>query len=448
MGKFLFYIFFAFSVSAYEPEINFYGLPRHQDTFDLQFVSTIENHKIVQNFKIQNLKLEPNKRWFLNIKYLYRSKNNEINYFPKNRRDIKDSVFIKIKGENNKEKNIILKPDKSSVIYIYDVFVPDKIKEISFSYPDYSVFRVELMNFEYFDFEKQKDTFYQDLKNKKTNPFSPLLMDLGSALKYPEEQWRFADFEYFNWLNCEDVLLFIFKDLDTQARFFKRLAFFVEKRGYKGKVYNDLQLEGKHGWSAHDYRSSSLAEFFNKAAKEKIVLKKEEQALKDILLANNVLTLDTDGSLLLVEGKSIISVANSLSFPEKKKLLAHEAFHGLYFSNSNFRSEVENYFSNSLSEEQKTYFRKVFDFLTYESKDEYLMMNEFQAYILQQPYSEVDFYFKESIALRMKNSINSLNNKKIINDNPNMFINASVFLNKYIYTNYRYYGGDVFVLEI
>ena len=50
--------------------------------------------------------------------------------------------------------------------------------------------------------------------------------------------------------------------------FFRRLSYFVEKKGFRGSLMTNSELEGMHGWNAHDYRPEDLALFYTVADKQ------------------------------------------------------------------------------------------------------------------------------------------------------------------------------------
>ena len=75
--------------------------------------------------------------------------------------------------------------------------------------------------------------------------------DLGTILRLDRTHWRRNDFELYEWSvpgGAEaPVLVFDTADYATQARLFRRLAFFVEKRGFRGQLLGDDELAGRRG---------------------------------------------------------------------------------------------------------------------------------------------------------------------------------------------------------
>ena len=159
------------------------------------------------------------------------------------------------------------------------------------------------------------------------------------------------------------------------------------------------ELEDKHGWNAHDYRPEDLADFFNLADKTDFPLYKEEEMLKDILLESRIILLDSEGLYLPGRG-AIISISRESSPVLRERFLIHEASHGLYFTSGDYRDYVLSVWE-SLDEEDRGMWRFFLGWYGYDPADEDLMVNEFQAYLVQQRSEEAASYFD----VRLKNLI-------------------------------------------
>ncbi|MDR0721053.1 MAG: hypothetical protein LBF78_15590, partial [Treponema sp.] len=96
-------------------------------------------------------------------------------------------------------------------------------------------------------------------------PDEPIPADPGLVLDYPRTAWRDSRYEVFRWESFPSVLVFDFADYAVQDRFLKRLAFYVEKAEFRGRLAEDREIASLHGWNAHDYRSQDLAAFFEAA---------------------------------------------------------------------------------------------------------------------------------------------------------------------------------------
>ncbi len=205
--------------------------------------------------------------------------------------------------------------------------------------------------------------------------------DLGTILAESSRD----DLALFRWNLYPDVLVLVFDDYATQSAYLKRAAFFVEKVGYRGRVATFEELAPRHGWNAHNYSPSGLASFFSEAS----TISQEEERLRDIALANGIIVEETDG---FVPGRGgVISIARESEAPLQRLLLTHEAMHGVFYSESDFVDAVWEIWQMS-----DPRFREAWRFflasMTYDPEDEYLMVNEFQAYLLQQPLEETEGY--------------------------------------------------------
>ena len=77
------------------------------------------------------------------------------------------------------------------------------------------------------------------------NVIKPIITDPGLILNYKTENWRTVDYELFEWDRYHKILFFDTRNYDIQNNFFRRMAYFVEKKGYQGKLLTDEELEGK-----------------------------------------------------------------------------------------------------------------------------------------------------------------------------------------------------------
>ncbi|MDR1617906.1 MAG: hypothetical protein LBS06_02515 [Treponema sp.] len=233
-------------------------------------------------------------------------------------------------------------------------------------------------------------------------PFpEPLAADPGIVLEYPQENWRDRRFEIFRWEDFPSVLVFDTADYAVQDRLFKRLAFFTEKKGFRGRLAADSEIAALHGWNAHDYRPEDLARFYNTAAAENFPLLAEERELENILLRCGVLLRDGGG--LRPGAGAVISVSRQSAGYLRTLFMIHEGFHGLFFTDDAFRDFSRRRWEG-LSATAKRFILSYFDFQGYDVEDEYLVINEFMAHVLQQPVSQAARYFGETLSSRIDES--------------------------------------------
>ena len=223
----------------------------------------------------------------------------------------------------------------------------------------------------------------------------PIPLDPGLVLEYPREAWRQARYEVFQWPAFPRVLIVDTANYAVQERLFKRLAFFVEKRDFRGRMVSDGELAGLHGWNAHDYRDEDLARFFETARREEFPLTDEERELLDILLHNGVVVRASSGEIQSGEG-AVLSISRESPGHLRHRFLVHEGFHGIFFMDGEFREFSRRRWEN-LDGDAKRVFRSYLDFQRYDLEDPYLVVNEFMAYCLQQPVSQAGSYFGENM---------------------------------------------------
>ena len=227
---------------------------------------------------------------------------------------------------------------------------------------------------------------------------APVPADPGAILSWPQETWRDRNFEVFSWDRHPEILIFDTADYAVQDRFFKRLAFFVEKAGFRGRLSYDEEIAGLHGWNAHNYRAEDLAVFFQTARASNFPLLDEEWHLEYILFRAGILSWDNNSGISAGRGAvlSLSRESDRVDRTLRPRFMAHEAFHGLFFVDEDFRD-----FSRRRWEAfpgfAKTFLLAYFEIQTYDLEDEYLVVNEFMAHILQFSSASASWYFGEHL---------------------------------------------------
>ncbi len=285
--------------------------------------------------------------------------------------------------------------------------------------------------------------FYLQAVENMESPYKAIKSDPGLILSYNTKNWRQAEYEVFEWDRYDRILFFDIKDYDIQDNFFRRLAYYVEKRGYKGKIWSNEVLEGKHGYNAHDYSAESLASFFNKADEENFKLNAEEEILRRILIENGLLV--QEGPKLKAQGGGLVSISRESDTFTRAKLLAHEAWHTLFFRDEDFRNFVAAVYY-TFDPDSRQFLLDFFESQTglgYDINDEYLMHNEFMAYIMQQPVKDVSEYFVGRTNLYSVRAFTPELSEYIRASNAKGFEDAAVILNDYVYDVYGILGGNV-----
>lgn len=293
------------------------------------------------------------------------------------------------------------------------------------------------------------------------DPNTPIMIELEELQEWPRELWRRDEFELFSWSAYPRILWTKHRSYETQARMFKRLAFFVEKRGYQGSLLTNEQLRDRHGWNAHNYRPEGLADFFNTAESTGFELNREELLLRDLAVKHGLLVTDQDDDDRDADRSSgnpvqwlpgtggVLSISED-SFPALKRLLTvHEAMHGVFYEEPAFRRVAFDYWDNVMTQRERDFWQFFFSWMSYDPADRYLMVNEFQAYLLQQGEASAQWYFAERIAdrLRRAHPARSESIDLMLRDHPDTFVRAAAAINESLFREAGMVGGDPFCLR-
>ena len=71
----------------------------------------------------------------------------------------------------------------------------------------------------------------------------PMKTDLGLVLSSKTSTWRTKDYEIYEWNIFPGILFFDTLNYSVQDQFFRRLAYFSEKKGFRGKLLADSSQE-------------------------------------------------------------------------------------------------------------------------------------------------------------------------------------------------------------
>ena len=217
--------------------------------------------------------------------------------------------------------------------------------------------------------------------------------DLSTTLRLPPARWRRPEFELYAWNGARSnrdapLLVFDTADYATQARFFRRLAFYVEKRGYRGRLLSDRELRGLRGYNAHDYAAPDLARFFTAAQAAGLTLTGEELLLRAVAVTHGIIEPDPAAAGWRAGAGAVLSISQGSGRELRRLLLRHEALHGLYFIHLPYQ-EAARALWQQLTPGERQYWHLLLDAVGYDTEYEWLVVNEFQAYLLQQEAAAV-----------------------------------------------------------
>lgn len=205
-----------------------------------------------------------------------------------------------------------------------------------------------------------------------------------------------GDYALHRWDILPDTLLFDFRDYATQDLYLKRLAFFAEKPGFRGRLAGDAEIASLHGWNAHDYSPETLRAFYSQAQQQGFQLNQQELSLRAVLLERGVLVKTGDGTIAAGRG-AIVSVSRESSPTLRRVFIDHESSHALFFQDAAYRSLAQELWA-SLDAASVRFWTAHFGWRRYDTSDRYLMYNEMQAYLVQQPVSSVKTYYESVVA--------------------------------------------------
>ncbi|BCR19483.1 hypothetical protein BmHoA_00547 [Borrelia miyamotoi] len=224
----------------------------------------------------------------------------------------------------------------------------------------------------------------------------PINSDLKFILNYKKENYRRDAFELFNLISEPNIYVLKFKNLKYQSLMLKRIAFFIEKKEFRGVLLSNNELKNKIGWRGHDYRLQDIITFFNKAQKLNIKLNKEEIILKNLIIINKLAYIENNTIKIKDKSKNIAFAAYSedetILSMDQITIFMHEILHMYYFIDKNFNKAISNFWSKNVIQKDKQAWIQFLDSKDYDTNYQYLIINEFYAYITQLPKEETATY--------------------------------------------------------
>ena len=209
-----------------------------------------------------------------------------------------------------------------------------------------------------------------------------------------------SEFIVGRWDRFPSVLILDLRDFAAQDRMFSRLAFYLEKSGYRGRLMTDGELEGLHGWNAHDYGPAGLAAFFTAASAKNFPLTDEELRLRDLVLEEGI--IERRGDSFSAGAGAVLSICRESDRYARRLLLAHESYHGIFFTVPAYRRLCYSLW-DAAEKNERRFMLRLLTYLGYDTGSRELVVNEFQAYLLQQPASMLEAYVRRMEPLMVKN---------------------------------------------
>lgn len=195
-----------------------------------------------------------------------------------------------------------------------------------------------------------------------------------------------------------------FPTLSDQGRMFNRVVALVERIGApRERVLGNEELAqfirsvGKTEATlayGNDFLVSELVVFFNLADIGSVRLNSEELALRQLLIERRLMAyrngffqaVSPNVVILSIPQVSTGSPGNPpVTMLARQTILMHEISHAEYYTNPLYANYCRRFWNETMSNDQRTAFRKFFARSSYNPDNEEMMVNEGQAYLLYTP---------------------------------------------------------------
>ncbi len=208
------------------------------------------------------------------------------------------------------------------------------------------------------------------------------LADEAVLLTAPAPQTRL-----FRFAPAPAIVVALFPSLHEQALTLNRVAVFLEYRGApRTRVLDDTELRATIAtgrddfddfYEGHDYRASDLARFFATADSNAVTLNAGERQLRAALTGLRA-TQAGFGALISLPCNATGGLERAL----RAVILRHELSHGLYFTDAAYASMVTQFWQTTMTAAERQGFRRFLASGGYDDKNEDLIRNEMQAYLI------------------------------------------------------------------
>jgi hypothetical protein len=184
-----------------------------------------------------------------------------------------------------------------------------------------------------------------------------------------------------------NVLVLDFPVLHEQAQMLNRIAALIEKADMpRDRVVTEAELDAPiHAaggdpdayYYGHDYRAADLARFFQLAAQQKIPLNPQETWLRDTLDHDGWLAPEANGALISIPG-----ITAAIDAASRTTIFRHELSHAVYFTDPAYVALTKHFWNDMLTDTERAAIKAFLGKDGYDTKDEDLMANEGQAYLI------------------------------------------------------------------
>ena len=227
---------------------------------------------------------------------------------------------------------------------------------------------------------------------------APPALNIAEWLAGHSADWRVARLA-----ENPSVLVIEFPSLAEQGAAMNRVAALLEKADApRDRVLGDAELAAlivrggdtsQTFYQGHDYDGDGLAHFYALVQRQGQVLNAKETRLRSVLLARGLLAESPDGLRPLGSQAVITFTATQADDPatpadetvderRRESVLLHESSHGRFYTRSAYREHCRRFWREMMSEPQRERMRVYLAGVGYDRRDEELMLNEAQAFMM------------------------------------------------------------------
>lgn len=229
----------------------------------------------------------------------------------------------------------------------------------------------------------------------------PRPLTIAELLAGHSKDWRVARLQ-----ENPAVLAIEFPSLADQGAAMNRVAALLEKADApRDRVLADVELaaliartgdNSQTFYQGHDYEGAGLARFYALVQQQGQPLNAQEVRLRRVLLSSGLLVETPEG--LRPQGTQAVitftaTQADDPSTPvdemvderRRESVLRHESSHGRFYTRPGYREHCRRFWREALTEPQRELMRRYLAGRGYDRRDEDLMLNEAQAFLMHTP---------------------------------------------------------------
>ncbi len=217
---------------------------------------------------------------------------------------------------------------------------------------------------------------------------------------------RSDDWQVMRLAENPKILVIEFPNLAAQGEALNRLAALIEKnKAPRDRVLSDDGLAKfikqvgdtpETFYLGHDYPAEAVARFFTLAVDQQLMLNAAELRIGNVLLEAGLLREESDRLIANPDRQAVVSFTalqaddpntpanETVDARHRETILMHELSHGEFFTNAAYRDHCWKFWQ-SLTDADRQHLRKFLTAQGYDPRNEDLMVNETQAFLMHTP---------------------------------------------------------------